>query len=160
MGILERLEKRLLSAGYDPKIKAVVNGAYADDINPDHTQRAPAIIVHFEAIDYETDPQDPHNKQNAYRRFTGLIVELRKILNKSRSTTYEERIQFYPGIYTAIIVTKADRERLDAAQEEQEVFMPIYEKIMHETNGDFAKAARAGREAVEAWKKEKEEKTA
>jgi hypothetical protein len=153
MGDLDRMEKRLQKAGFTPYRVTLKAGDYADDILMDHATRAAALKIHFDTVDFRKDPQDPHDLQNAYKAFTERIAALRVILNRSKTTTYEERITYYPGLYTALIVTNADRARLDAAHAEQDVFMETWENVLHET-GDAARAARAGREAVEAWKEE------
>ena len=154
MGYLERLQTRIESAGFTTRPGTVNAGIYADDLNQDHGERAPAIIVHFDALEFRKVPEDPHDKQNAYREFTSRIEALRQILRRSKRAYYEERIQYYPGLYTAIIITQADEDRLNAAEEERAVFMPVWEKVYHETH-DGKTAARAGREAVEAWKEKK-----
>ena len=143
MGPLDRIEQRLNAAGIYTTRATVNAGIYADDLNQDHGERAEAVKIRLDRIFYQS-----------YEAYIKDVHTVENITRKSRSTSANISHYYYPLMFSAWIITKADEDRLNAAEEERKIFMPVWERVYHETN-DGKTAARAGREAVEAWKEEK-----
>lgn len=149
---LDRIERRLQAAGMICKRIVIAGGTYGDGTDDDHTQRAPAILA---SIDAET-------MRNPYQ-YTRIIEEAHKIGKQYRKT-----ISYYYSrgfaSYNFTFAAAEDMKRLDAAQEEANIFLAAYWKHQHDhRNGDRINqdatpaAIEAGKEALKRYRAAREE---
>lgn len=149
---LDRIERRLQAAGMICKRIVIAGGTYGDGTDDDHTQRAPAILA---SIDAET-------MRNPYQ-YTRIIEEAHKIGKQYRKT-----ISYYYSrgfaSYNFTFAAAEDMKRLDAAQEEANIFLAAYWTHQHDhRNGDRINqdatpaAIEAGKEALKRYRAAREE---